>query len=304
MRVAVLGIAVVACGSPSKSPPDVPVNAPWQTATTTFDQSLIGVWASGSDVFVVGYDAGSFHSTDGVTYTEVPLNAGTAHGGRIWGRSPGDVFATGFSGKMVHSADRGASWQAVTTGATRALYGMWGTGTEIYVVGDDGAYHTADGTTWQMQTVPVSGYTLAVWGSGPSDVYAVGDGGIAHTDGSGTWTMQANGLTALQMTGIWGSGASDIYAVGGSGILHSDGSGTWTAQTSCGGPMYSVWGASASDVWTVGPAGVICHSAGDGTWTAVDSGTTLDLYAIYGTASAIYAVGGTTPSVGIALRRP
>ena len=109
------------------------------------------------------------------------------------------------------------------------------------------------------------------------------------------------------LTSLWGSGANDVYAVGTPGILHSDGSGTWTAQTSCVGALYSIWGASASDVWAVGPGGTICHSAGDATWTAVDSGTTVDLLAISGvSASSIYVVGGvtTSPVQGIVLHRP
>ena len=32
-------------------------------------------------------------------------------------------YATGFSGKMVHSADRGASWQPITTGTTKVSPG-------------------------------------------------------------------------------------------------------------------------------------------------------------------------------------
>jgi hypothetical protein len=303
MRVGVW-ILAIGCGSRSPAPaPDGGASGPWRTASTSFDQALVGVSTSGSDVFVVGYAAASYHSTDGTTFPAVPLDAGTAHGSRIWARSATDVFATGFSGKMVHSADRGATWQPVATGATRALYTMWGVGTEIYVAGDDGVYHSPDGVMWRLETTPVSGHNLGLWGNGAGDIYVVGDGGIAHRSGDGTWAAQGGVLAGV--IAVWGSSATDIYAVG-PGVLHSDGSGTWTAQTGCGTAVYGIWGTSATDVWAVGPAGAICHSPGDGTWTTVDSGTTLDLTGIAGDGAQMYIVGGatTSPARGIVLRRP
>jgi hypothetical protein len=294
-------LAAVGCGS-SPSTPDASAN-PWQVVSN-FDQGLYGVWATGSDVFLVGYEGTSYHSSDGITFPAVPLDANITRGERIWGTSATDVYATGYGatdGGMDHSTDLGASWQPVTTPATDRLYSTWGSAGDLYVVGPGVALQSADGVTWQEQSVPIA-YS-GVWGSADDDIYVVGNGGIAHSTGNGVWTVQD---TSTQLFSVWGSSATDIYVVGQPGVLHSDGTGNWTVQSGCTGLMLSVWGASASDISAVGAAGTICHSTGDGTWTAVESGTQLDLFGIAGTGSATYAVGGDENSSGpgILLRSP
>src|SRR5207237_7668252 len=57
--------------------------------------------------------------------------------------------------------------------------------------------------------------------------------------------------------------------------------------------LYSVWGTSASDVWAVGSNGTILHYNGT-TWSSVASGTTNTLVGIWGSsATDVWAVGGS-----------
>ena len=86
---------------------------------------------------------------------------------------------------------------------------------------------------------------------------------------------------------------SDIWAVGGSAavngaggiILHYNGTAWSPAASGTTRDLYGVWGASASDVWAVGSFGTILHF--DGTsWTAgTSSGITLFLGSLWGSSA-------------------
>jgi hypothetical protein len=67
---------------------------------------------------------------------------------------------------------------------------------------------------------------------------------------------------------------------------------SWSASTSgTSQDLYDIWGTSSSDIYAVGQSGTILHY--DGTvWSAMTSGTTDELYGVWGsTSSDIYAVG-------------
>ena len=150
----------------------------------------------------------------------------------------------------------------------------------------------ASGTTDDLQ---------AVWGSASNDVFAVGrNGRILHYDGS-SWSDMSSG-TSEWLHGVWGNSPSDVFAVGDDGtVLHYDGNdvdnGTWTAMTSnTQRDLWGVWGSAsvgtggkADDVFAVGNGGTILHYDGNdvdnGTWTAMTSGTTRALRAVWGSSS-------------------
>lgn len=63
----------------------------------------------------------------------------------------------------------------MSSGTTRDLYGVWGTGpSNVYAVGASGTIRRYNGTTWSYVSSGTS-YTLrAVCGSGATSIFAVG----------------------------------------------------------------------------------------------------------------------------------
>ena len=85
---------------------------------------------------------------------------------------------------------------------------------------------------------------------GTSTVY------FANTPGNGP----GNGTGGIYH---WSTGASDTY--------------TFEWDTPDFARINAIWGTSATDIWAAGDAGTLVHSTGNGTWTAVPSGTTADI---------------------------
>ena len=53
----------------------------------------------------------------------------------VWGSGPGDVFAVGQQGTILHLSN--GSWSAMSSGTGAALGSVWGTGPrDVVVVGD------------------------------------------------------------------------------------------------------------------------------------------------------------------------
>src|SRR5690348_10293964 len=95
-----------------------------------------------------------------------------------------------------------------------------------------------------------------------------------------SWRTQSSGVTA-NLSSVWGSSARDVFAVGSGGtILHYDGN-AWTAQPGQAADLQDVWGTSGTDVFAVGAGGAILHYDGRA-WTPQASGTTRDLFALWG----------------------
>jgi len=95
-----------------------------------------------------------------------------------------------------------------------------------------------ESTEWQAMTSGTTEYLLGVWGTSASDVFAVGDGGtILHYNGS-AWSPMSSGTTD-DLWEIWSTSASDIFVVGGNSdslpytytILHYNGN-EWSVTDS------------------------------------------------------------------------
>lgn len=57
----------------------------------------------------------------------------------------------------------------------------------------------------------------------------------------------------------------------------------WAAQASgTTKDLYGIWGSSGGDIYVVGDGGVILHSTGDGKWQPQTSNTTTLLRAVWG----------------------
>ncbi len=208
----------------------------------------------------------------------------------VWGASGTDVYAVGEGGTVFHY--NGGGWAAMDAGTTTAYFeGVWGSsGSDVFAVGRDGVIYQYDGS-WGPMTSNTSEDLLEVWGDDSNDVFAVGTGGTILRYSGGYWSPMASG-TANPIEGVWGSSGTDVFAVG-AGILHCNGS-TWIAMNpGVGGAYFSkVWGSSSSDVFAVGYDGIIVHYDGD-TWTPMNSGTSVDLFGVWGSGSDVFAVGAS-----------
>jgi hypothetical protein len=157
--------------------------------------------------------------------------------------------------------------------------------------------------TWNLrETIPPISLN-GVWTAGGADAYAVGQAGTILRLNSDEWSVMAS-PSGRDLNGVWGSvdpatGTAAVFAVGAGGTVLSHDTGVsedWTLEHSGGSDLTGVWGASPTDVYAVGRAGTILHYNGTN-WSAMDSGTGMDLYAVWGSSAAdadspvVYAAG-------------
>lgn len=151
------GTTVIAVGSlPARS---IDGGQTWTSIPDLPIYKIVAVWGSGDDVWAVGGEPWAhnwwfaliFHSADrGLTWSE---QFGAAQAGpadiapsvtlrSVWGSSADDVYAVGDNGTILHTSDRGASWQKQASGSTAHLRAIWGDSpTNVWVVGSDDVLH-------------------------------------------------------------------------------------------------------------------------------------------------------------------
>jgi hypothetical protein len=111
---------------------------------------------------------------------------------------------------------------------TDNYWGVWGSGSDVWVVGDATIVHCRGSATCATESSGGSGALLGIWGSSASDVYAVGDGGrIVHYNGT-AWSAMPS-PTSRSIARVYGAGPRDIWAVGDSVVLHYDGA-AWSVR--------------------------------------------------------------------------
>lgn len=146
----------------------------------------------------------------------------------------------------------------------RLLQRIRGTGpNDIWVVGESGTAMHFDGSAWRF--VPTTDYTLwfGFYSRAPNQAWVVGSSGtIMYWDGTRFTTQAHPGDPSRALLGVWGIG-STVWVVGGYGtILKWDGT-AWTSMISgTTEDLFSIWGSSENDVWVVGRGGVACHYGG------------------------------------------
>ncbi len=127
-----------------------------------------------------------------------------------------------------------------------------------------------------------------------------GDSG--HGPGA-VWEDAFDTSTAGSLSGVWGTGPDDVFIVGGTeagGEIHHFDGAAWSPMTVPPGAGLLVWayGFSPSDVTAVGLGGTVLHYDG-AAWTALDSGTTEDLWGVWGTGPTdLWMVGGPVDGTG------
>lgn len=211
----------------------------------------------------------------------------------VWGSSPTDVFAVGANGTILHY--NGTTWTFIPSGATDQLNGVWGSSpTDVFAVGANGKILHYDGKSWTDMSNPAVNPLNDVWGTANNDVFAVGaNGTILYYNGS-MWQKIPN-ATNTALNEVWGT-LDSVYFVGDSGtILRFTNSGGLEPQMQSGttDQLYGIWGTSDSDVFATGTSGTIIHFDGNA-WTKMLSGATEPLMDVYGNSSYdVFAVGAS-----------
>ncbi len=213
----------------------------------------------------------------------------------IWGSSPTNVFAVGYSGKIVHFD--GNSWSEMSSGTSNTLKDIWGSSeNDLFAVGSNGTILHYDGSVWSSMASGTNFHFEGVWGSSANDVFAVANYGfdnrIFHYDGI-SWTEMASGYPGT-LYRFWGSAGDNVFLVGTSGqILHYDGLAWSTMASGTSQNLYGIWGRDANNIFAVGYDFTILQF--DGTrWTEVASTNHDTLRGVGGGSDiAVHAVGNT-----------
>ena len=273
-----------------------------ENSGTTRNLSAVGghigpIYAVGAQGIILKKDSSYGVWTQQPSPTAVDLTA-------VWISPAGQSFIVGgdTNGGVILSDSSG--WTLNTIPKVGVLRGIWGSGYDVYAVGDSGILHYAPSSgAWSVVSgVATNLFLNGIWGSASGDVYAYGIAGgsivtMLHSAGDGMWAAQSFPYDAPNA--MWGFGKSDVYAVG-RNIVHSLGDGAWTKQTFPGASnLNGVWSRNSSDIYAVGSSMTILHSDGSA-WTEAKGMSSNTLRGIWGNGdSDIYVVGDN----GIILRR-
>lgn len=225
------------------------------------------------------------HQTSGVetTLQEVFFDSASGHG-----------WVVGNDGVILHTTDKGETWEQQDSGVTNILYSVYFVNeNEGWVAGDAGTVlHTEDGgAMWEAQNSGVDQQLRGLFFANNSDGWAVGKGGtiINTRDGGAQWdsqNRQASGVNRinqdLEAVSFAPASAGEVvvdhgWAVGlNATIIHTtDGraeNAIWITQPASRGfvddPLYGVFFATKNKGWVVGNLGptVMNSSNGGQTW--------------------------------------
>ncbi|WP_394850159.1 hypothetical protein LZC95_22215 [Pendulispora brunnea] len=186
---------------------------PWNELGSCADAQA--VWANGlDDIYAVGTNAICHSKNRGPFTTKFqPPDTMSA----VWGSSTGTIYAVGSGNTapgIIYASTGDDVWKQV--GNTHAaLYGIWGTGDDIYAVGATMILRKHGTGEFVQQDTPTGGTYYGVWGSGPDDLYIVGSRGrILHSSNGSVWTEESPSADAVDFYAVWGTGPDDVYAAG------------------------------------------------------------------------------------------
>ncbi|MEA3247776.1 MAG: hypothetical protein U9Q74_16625 [Gemmatimonadota bacterium] len=187
------------------------------------------VMTSASSAFAVGWNM-FLARWDGAQWTVDPPPAGTRNTRAlqgVWSDGPKNAWAVG--ARSVALKFDGTAWAVVSDslrplGAQDNYNAVWGSASDVWIVGDATIVQCKGGTSCGSQPSPAAsaGALYSVWGSAANNIFAVGVGGrILKYDGTAWATMASP--TNRTLARVAGSGPTDVWALGDSVLLHYDG---------------------------------------------------------------------------------
>jgi hypothetical protein len=238
--------------------------------------ALLSAWSDGDDLLMVG---GQLSLAGGLSGSIVRHHDGAwchevdAVDRTLWwvhGPRPGEWYAVGEAGRILHETDGVRRREDVPTDAT--LYGVWAAEDGVvWAVGGDvrttglGEVWRRDGGVWSLFAADLPGVAFKVW-----DRWIVGDGIAYHVEDD--LLVEVPVPEGTRLLTVRGRSDTDLWAVGGSSnatMLHGDGV-SWTAMEvdpHCGAqPLNGVWTGAGDDVWIAGNNGSMGRLTEDGTW--------------------------------------
>jgi len=174
---------------------------------------LTGIWGTGSgDVYAVGGPFVVASHDGGLTWQpSMQMNVALTS---VWGSAADDVYASGRNGAIVHSTDRGSTWQPLMSGTTHSFWSVWGAdANDVFVVGERGEIrHSVDhGATWTAIGSGTIEELRSINGAG-QDFYIAGQATLLHSATAGASWSPLDARNAY-FNGVWASPAAS-YAVG------------------------------------------------------------------------------------------
>jgi len=221
-----------------------------------------------SDLYVVGSSATILRSTNmGSNW----VTAGVADFGggysypkfrSIGGSGARDIWVAGdltsSQGILIHSTDRGQSWETIDIGISNSLQGVWSADVDhVYVVSYDGGIVSTSngGAQWSCVFDDPNILLWGVWGSRINDIYAVG-------------ATVAFSITDADLSNVGDGGAAEggVLSITGGVVLHSSDEGlTWQTMTAAPCPLWHVSGVpDGTAVYAAGSCGTIAWTTDHG----------------------------------------
>jgi hypothetical protein len=216
-------------------------------------------WAGASDESLVWSAPRAF-----VVAADAPETAEDPDLLSVWSVAPGEAFAAGARGTILHHV--AGAWAREPSGTTATLRGIWASPDLAWAVGDGGTILRRQAGAWSVVPSSTTDDLHGVWAAGPDAAWAVGSNGVVLRWDGLAWSHVDAGapgeVTALN--GVWGRSASDVWIVGEGRepdrdytaiLLHWDGA-TWSTTYVCNpeGTRFASggWVASLVDVWGAG----------------------------------------------------
>ncbi len=268
---------------------------------------------SSSSAFVVGNQSFLARWTGGQWTVDAPPGGTQANRllNGVWSDGASNAWTVGALSTVMRFT--GSAWTLVSDSlrpiaARDNYYAVWGTGNNVWAVGDNSILHCTSSTSCVNESAGATGALLSVWGASANAVFAAGDGGRIYRYNGSTWSAMSS-PTSRAIARISGSSATDVWALGDSVLLHYDGT-QWSniemnldltnlrahvptpAERTFGRPLsLGLWARGPREVYISGNAGEIARFDGFG-WVNINE----DRYR-----HRIMAIHGVTTNGGCAL---
>jgi len=279
----------------------------WTAMTSPTTVELHDIWGfADNSAFIVG-STGTILSYNGTSWSSITSGITNDLWG-TWGTSQQNMYFVGYNGKILRYNGKilrynGTTVTTMTSPVTTTLWRVWGSGpNDIYAVGDNGKIIRYNGTSWSVVNHNLTTASLrGIWGRSANDIYVIGSAGIVlHYNG--TWHKETiTGLSTRDVRGVGGN-SSTVYITAAAGYIFKFENSTWTYSIVGSNTCYDLWGNSAEQ-YTVGTVNGTTLHLENGTWSSELSGTTNNLFGVWGddlNTGYVYSVGAN----GTIRRRP